>query len=112
MVARITDTALYGNTYLLESVLFDLTEAIFADDLKEDTNSFRQNLQVEYVNRLLDIVSESGENAYDYRAKSAALVEIERIEKWMKRYGLRGSPATKASRNYVHHLIQKGLERA
>jgi hypothetical protein len=111
VVARITDTALYGNTYLLESVLFDLTEAIFADDLKEDTNSFRQNLQVEYVNRLLDIVSESGENAYDYRAKSAALVEIERIEKWMKRYGLRGSPATKASRNYVHHLIQKGLER-
>ncbi|MBT5797648.1 MAG: DUF5117 domain-containing protein [Porticoccaceae bacterium] len=111
VMARITDTALYGNTYLLESALSDLTQSVFADDLKGDTNSFRQNLQVEYVNRLLSIVSEDEGNPYDYRARSAGLVEVERIEKWMKRYSRSGSPATKASRNYVYHLIKQGLER-
>jgi hypothetical protein len=110
-MARITDTALYGNNYLLESVLSDLTQAVFVDDLREDTNSFRQNLQVEYVNRLLEIISAEDGNPYDYRARSAGLAEIARIEKWMKRYSKNGSLATKASRNYIHHLIQQGLER-
>ena len=111
VMARITDTALYGNNYLLESVLSDLTQAVFIDDLREDTNSFRQNLQVEYVNRLLEIISAEDGNPYDYRARSAGLAEIARIEKWMKRYSKNGSLATKASRNYIHHLIQQGLER-
>ena len=111
VMARITDTALYGNNYLLESVLSDLTQAVFVDDLREDTNSFRQNLQVEYVNRLLEIISAEDGNPYDYRARSAGLAEIARVEKWMKRYSKNGSLATKASRNYIHHLIQQGLER-
>ncbi len=111
VMARITDTGLYGNTYSLESVLSDLTQAIFEDDLRGDTNSFRQNLQIEYVDRLLSIVAVGEENPYDYRARSAALIEIERIEKWMNRYSGSGNAATKASRNYVNHLIQRGLER-
>jgi hypothetical protein len=111
VMARITDTGLYGNTYSLESVLSDLTQAIFEDDLRGDTNSFRQNLQIEYVDRLLSIVAVGEANPYDYRARSAALIEIERIEKWMNRYSGSGNAATKASRNYVNHLIQRGLER-
>ena len=111
VMARITDTGLYGNTYSLESVLSDLTQAIFEDDLREDTNSFRQNLQIEYVDRLLSIVAVGEENPYDYRSRSAALIEIERIETWMNRYSGSGNPATKASRNYVNHLIRRGLER-
>ncbi len=76
-------------------------------------NTFRQNLQVEYSKRLINIVGYNGnDNAYDYRARAAALNEIERIESWMKRYSKKsGQSATDATRRYILHLIDQGLDR-
>ncbi len=112
VMTRISDTMLYGNTYSLNEVLSDLTDAIFASDLKGEMNSFRQNLQVEYVTRMLAIASDKEGSPYDYSARAVALFELERIESWMKRYGKsKSGSAAHAARNYVLHLIEKGLDR-
>ncbi|HEX2723862.1 MAG TPA: zinc-dependent metalloprotease, partial [Gemmatimonadaceae bacterium] len=50
---RITDSRLYGNEYPLSEVMADLTAAIFDADARGNVNTFRQNLQLEYVNRLV-----------------------------------------------------------
>ena len=46
VLARITDSRLYGNTYALPEFMDDLTAAIFDEDAASDVNTFRQNLQL------------------------------------------------------------------
>ncbi len=112
VLARITDTALYGNQYSLDAMLSDLTDAVFADDLKASTSSYRQNLQVEYAQRLLGMLKAKGDKSYHYPAKAAALAEVERIEAWMSKYSKgRVDNATKQSRKYILHLIEQALDR-
>src|SRR6056297_1293853 len=67
---RITNSRLYGNEYSVAEVVGDLTDAIFSADADANVNTFRQNLQVEYVNRLIAVTA--SEN-HDHVAKSAAL---------------------------------------
>jgi hypothetical protein len=112
VLARITDSGLYGNSYDVNSVLSDLTGAVFESDLKDDVNSFRQALQTEYTRRLLNVAKDSGKNEYDYSARAAAFSELERIESWMKKYRRSGDSArTESARNYVLYLIEQGLDR-
>ena len=93
-------------------MLTDLTDAVFAADLKSSTSSFRQNLQVEYANRLLAMLSAKGSKGYHYPAQAAALAEIERIESWMSKHSKgRTDKSTKQSRKYILHLIERGLDR-
>jgi hypothetical protein len=67
----------------------------------------RQNLQEEYVSRLLGIIDVK--SAYAYASKSAAFSEIKRILNWMKTSG--GSDAsTAAHRAHVAFVINKALE--
>ena len=112
VLSRITDTTLYGNTYDVSHMLDDLTTAIFEADLKGDTNTFRQNLQVEYTQRLLKIVKMGNDEEYDHHSRSAALSEVERIESWMKKYRKgNGDKLSQASRNFVLYIIERSLER-
>jgi hypothetical protein len=116
VLSRITDTTLYGNTYDVNEVLSDLTSAIFEADLKGDINSYRQNLQIEYISRLLAIVGTEIEAkdkgvGYDFHTKSAALSQTRRVQSWMERYGKSSkNSATAATRNYVLYLIERALE--
>ena len=59
-MTRITDSRLYGNQYPLAEVMSDLTSAIFDADASGNVNTFRQNLQMEYVNRLVAIITPPG----------------------------------------------------
>ncbi len=110
VLRRVTDTTLYGNSYDLAEVLSDLTSAIFETDLKGGMTSFRQNLQVEYTQRLLKIIARDSD--HDFLARSVALTEIEKIESWMKKYG-RGKvdSLSQSTRRYVLFLIEQGLDR-
>ena len=56
---RIIDTSLYGNQYELVEFMNDLKRAIVEEDIKTNVNSFRQNLQLTYVKRLIEMVAES-----------------------------------------------------
>ena len=112
VLERLTDTQLYGNEYSVNEMLSDLTSAVFEDDLRDSVNSFRQNLQVEFTHRLLGVVGEGGSSEYDHISRAAALTQLERIETWMKQGARRGDASSVASRRYVLHLIEQGLDRA
>lgn len=56
---RITDSQLYGNKYQISVFMKDLTNAIFEGDAESTINTVRQNLQQEYVKKLIAIVEET-----------------------------------------------------
>ncbi len=107
VMQRITDSKMYGNKYPLTSVLKDATNGIFLEDLGGTVSSIRQNLQEEYVSRLLNIIDDK--SAYSYTSKSAAYGEITRILAWMKS-NTGGDAATVAHRAHLAFVINKILE--
>jgi len=84
----------------------DLTAAIFAEDLRGDVNTFRQNLQIEYVSRLTDIVT--GDD-HDYPSQSMALYQLRGVER-MLRNKRGGNIETRAHTGNVLYIIQRALE--
>jgi hypothetical protein len=109
VMTRITDSRLYGNEYPLSEVMSDLTSAIFDADAAGNVNTFRQNLQMEYVNRLAAIVNPAARSAYDYPSQSAALASLRSIQS--KLAGKSGANAeTMAHTRNVLFTIQKALK--
>ncbi|HEX2724149.1 MAG TPA: zinc-dependent metalloprotease, partial [Gemmatimonadaceae bacterium] len=77
---RITDSRLYGNEYALSEVMSDLTSAIFDADARGNVSTFRQNLQLEYVNRLVAMITAPTKAPFDYQSQSAALATLRSIQ--------------------------------
>jgi hypothetical protein len=50
---RLTDSQVYGGQFTTYEMLQTLTDGIFAADLAGEVNSYRQNLQTEYVQALI-----------------------------------------------------------
>lgn len=103
---RISDSSLYGNEYSLQAMMADLTEAIFAADAKGSVTSHRQNLQVEYINRLAAIV-QKGEG-HQYMNQSLARYYMTRIKRMLKTRG--NNTASLAHKEQIAYLIDKALE--
>jgi hypothetical protein len=103
---RIIDSYMYGNTYSIDEVMFDLTQAIFESDLKGEVNTIRQNLQIEYTRRLIEMLDEK--NRYDNVSQGVALAELVRIKK-MEAANVAGGALTKAHRGHVVKLIDDAL---
>ena len=109
VMTRITDSRLYGNEYPLSEMMSDLTSAIFDADASGNVNTFRQNIQMEYVNRLAAIVNPAARSAYDYPSQSAALASLRSIQS--KLAGKTGANAeTMAHTRNVLFTIQKALK--
>lgn len=102
---RMTDTGLYGNNYSVNEMMSDLTDAIFEADSRGAVNSFRQELQVHYVKRLIGILSG---DEYDYIARSNAFSTLRGLGRDMARW--RGDAGTRAHREHLVFLIEKALE--
>jgi hypothetical protein len=108
VLKRITDTQLYGNGYALSEMMGDLTDAIFEEDARDDVNGFRQNLQMEYVNRLAGMVKGDGRKAYDTPAQSLALYQLNEIQDLLE--GRRGgNTATRAHTQNLLLTIERAL---
>jgi hypothetical protein len=95
---RITDSRMYGNTYNVAEVVGDLTSAIFDADAAGNVNTFRQNLQIEYVTGLIAIL---GSDDHDRIAKSAALYNLQNIRDMMESKG----NVNTESRAHAAHVI-------
>ncbi len=103
---RITDSRTYGNTYTVAEVMRDLTAASFNADARGNVNTFRQNLQIEYVNRLVAMLES---DSHDYIAKSAALYNLQNIRSMMDNKG----SVNEETRAHVAHIkiaIDKALD--
>lgn len=114
LLKRITDTQLYGNQYSLSEVLTDLTNAIIKDDLRTAVSPMRQNLQLEYVHRLINIIQPNGSGkdsakSYDHIAQSAALYQLNQINSAMRSANTTDID-TKAHRQHIVFKINKALE--
>lgn len=109
VMTRLTDTGIYGNEYSVANMLNDLTDAVFAADMNGSVNTIRQNLQLEYVNRLIDIVDAEGGSGYDHVATSMALDRLRWVESELTD-NRRGNDETQAHRAHVLYRIHRGLD--
>ncbi|MEQ9287457.1 MAG: zinc-dependent metalloprotease [Cyclobacteriaceae bacterium] len=104
---RISDSELYGNKYTLSEFMGDLNNAIFKADAYKSVNSFRQNLQTEYVERLIRIAD--AKSSYTNMAKAMALYNLRAIKKMSA--GNYGNVASKAHRQHLVFLIDTALDK-
>ena len=108
VLKRISDTSLYGNEYSLSSVMNDLTNAIFVD--KKTASSLSQNVQIEYVKRLIAIAGVKGKSSYDNLSKTAALGQLTNILDKSSSMGFGKNDNQKAHDAYISLMINKALE--
>lgn len=107
VLQRVSDSKFYGNKYTLNSVLADITDGVFAEDLSGAVTTIRQNLQEEYVNRLLNIVDTK--SSYAHITKSAVFGEVTKILSMMKSSNS-ADISTQSHRKHLVYLINKSLE--
>ena len=103
---RITDSRTYGNTYTVAEVVRDLTSATFNADARGNVNTFRQNIQIEYVNRLISILES---DSHDHIAKSASLYNLQNIRSMMDNKGS-VNEETKAHAAHIKTVIDKAMD--
>ena len=102
---RMTNSTYYGNIYSVPDYMIDLRKSVFSFDMNTNVTAVRQNLQIEYVNRLLSIVN----GRYDNISKSAAYYNLN----WLKN-NLNSSNSdfeTNQHRKYIKHLVTQGLDK-
>ena len=103
---RMTDSRTYGNEYSVADVTGDLTSAIFEEDRNGNVNTFRQNLQIEYTQRLIGILESDN---HDTIAKSAALYNLQRIDEMIADRRSANSE-TRAHTAHIQMLIDKAMD--
>ena len=109
VLKRLTDSSLYGNKYSLDEFMSDLTTAIYKNDMRGDVNTFRQNLQTEYTQRLINIMKPEKTSIYGHHVQAAAFKNLNDIKNFVrKQTGV--SLSTKTHRMYIDHLVQKALD--
>jgi hypothetical protein len=108
VLQRVTDSKFYGNKYSLNTMLADITDGVFAEDLNGSVNTIRQNLQEEYINRLLNIVDVK--SGYSHTTKSAVFGEVTKILAWMKTANVGADASTQSYRKHMVYLINKNLD--
>ncbi|MBL29915.1 MAG: hypothetical protein CMC81_01540 [Flavobacteriaceae bacterium] len=106
---RIVDSELYGNKYKLDEFMLDLNKSIFEDDIKLDVNTFRQNLQLVYVNRLIDICVGKSSSKYNVHSRSMALYNLKLILKYVK--NPKGNVISIAHKNHISTLINNTFKK-
>ncbi|GAA3515416.1 zinc-dependent metalloprotease [Aquimarina addita] len=113
---RITDSELYGNTYALSEFMTDLNSSIFKADVAGSINTFRQNLQLEYVKKLIKILfdtvpksdSKRKQPPYTYAAKSMALYNLKSIKSMVSNNT--GNILSKAHKDHLKTLINNSID--
>ncbi|MEZ7925448.1 MAG: zinc-dependent metalloprotease [Flavobacteriales bacterium] len=100
---RMVNSSLYGNEYSLSAYFKDLNEAVFKADKNKTVTSFRQNLQVEYVNRL---IRASKDKASSSQVRAQLFSQLTTTLKEMNTSNSSGA-STNVHREYVSHIIQK-----
>tara|TARA_B110000467_G_C18320524_1_gene484827 strand:- start:72 stop:2414 length:2343 start_codon:yes stop_codon:yes gene_type:complete len=103
---RLKDSELYGNKYKLSEFMSDLNKSIFSD-IAGNVDSFRQNLQIIYTNRLVDIISNNKGKSYKNHAKSLALLNLNDI---MGSINSKGNRSSLAHKMHLKSIIEKALD--
>jgi hypothetical protein len=108
VLQRITDSGQYGNEYDIATYLKDLTDAVFKADLKKSVNTFRQQLQVAYVEMLISALSPK--SRYDSVSRGVIISQLNRIYR-QQIDGRSPNSLTRAHRGHIIHVIDRAFER-
>ena len=84
----------------------DLNNSIFSD-IDENIDGFRQNLQIVYTKRLIDIISSNKGKSYKNHAKSLALLNLNEI---MESINSNGNISSRAHKMHLKSIIEKALD--
>ncbi|MGB1075052.1 MAG: zinc-dependent metalloprotease [Flavobacteriales bacterium] len=103
VLQRLVDGSMYGNTYTIDEFMPDLTNAIFEADLRISVNTVRQQLQLDYIKRLMAFSDEK--SSQGEWAKTMAHAELKRIQQLMKTHGSRGDRLSRAHRARIQDMI-------
>jgi hypothetical protein len=106
-LSRSTSTTLYGNTYTVAEIISDLIKACFNEDIATSVNAYRQMLQNELVQRLIEIVNDPAKK-YDNAAKAASYYHLKKLKSVLGQ-SLGGNTQTKAHRSSLIYFIDKNL---
>lgn len=106
VLVRLTDASKYGNEYDVATYLNDLTNSIYSADLSKKVNTYRQQLQVYYLESLIKAYNHK---AYDRISKSVLLQQINRIDR-QQRDGKSPDKLTRAHRAHIRHLIEQAWD--
>ncbi|MBB5212863.1 zinc-dependent metalloprotease [Microbulbifer hydrolyticus] len=107
VLKRVQDSSLYGNEYSMTDLYADLNLAIFAADATGNVDTFRQNLQREYVNRLIKMSKPSAEDARQQQAQALARYSLKQIDRQLSTNG--NDPASRAHKEYIQFVIREAL---
>lgn len=107
VLKRIQDSSLYGNEYSMTDLYADLNLAIFGADATSNVNSFRQNLQREYVDRLIALASATKDGARQQQAQALARYSLKQIERQLDSRG--NEPASRAHKEHIQFIIRQAL---
>lgn len=105
---RIVDAELYGNEYSLSEVMSDLTNAIFKADIAGNVNTIRQNVQITYTEKLIELLIGKGKDGYNNTAQSHAIYFLKEIQKMVS--SSTGDISTKAHKTHIKTLIDNALQ--
>lgn len=106
LLDRMVDVSRYGGDYPVADYMADLTAIIYEDDVRGTPNTYRQNLQVAYLQSLIAIVGDTG--GYPPVARSAALASILDVKGWLGADWMpdfSGSREARAHRAHLRALI-------
>ena len=104
VMGRMTDTALYGNSYSSTQMILDLNDAIFGGDLRGKPNAFRRNLQTAYLERL---VAMADDPSYEATARGAALAGADNINSRLGFLEFGIAPETKGHRLQIKRILAR-----
>ena len=104
VLKRLTDTSLYGNEYLPNELLKDLTLSIFNESKSRKLNGIDQNLQNYFLKRLI-LIFKSGN--FDSPSISASLSSLEKIKAYT--FSPSYDEATENHKNLIRWKIENLL---
>ena len=104
---RIIDSQLYGNKYTFSTFMITLNNSIFKADIYGSVNTFRQNLQLEYTNMLIDMLTGRQKDRYPSVAKSMALFNLKNIRTMA---APAGNTLSRAHKLHLRALIDNALK--
>ena len=108
---RLVDTRRYGGRYSAHEMLQTLSDGLFAADLAGNVNSYRQNVQIEYVGMLEAALASS---EYSHNIKAAIYAQLRQLSDSLAgKIGAKGyvmlNAATQAHTNYLDFTLRKAL---
>ncbi len=107
---RIIDSELYGNAYTVADEFEALYNAIMQGEKVDRINTFRQNLQVAFVEKLIQISGLKNDSSYPTPSKSLALHYLTVIQSQFAQFNSTDT-LTRAHAEYVVHLIDEAMDK-